>query len=60
VLYVGDHDKSGHDIEGSARARLERFGRRALKWQRIALTAGQVEEYGLPLVERVDRRERDD
>jgi hypothetical protein len=59
VLYVGDHDKSGYDIEASARDRLEHFSGQALDWRRVALTAAQVEEYGLPLVERVDRRERD-
>jgi hypothetical protein len=59
VLYVGDHDKSGYDIEASARDRLERFSGQALRWQRVALTETQVNEYGLPLIERVDRRERD-
>jgi hypothetical protein len=59
VFYVGDHDKSGYDIEASARDRLQRFAGQSLKWRRVALTGDQVEQYGLPLIERVDRRERD-
>jgi hypothetical protein len=57
VLYVGDHDRSGYDIEASAQARLESFARQALAWMRVALTADQVAAYDLPLVERVDRRD---
>ena len=57
VLYVGDHDKAGYDIEASARERLEEFTGRALKWERVALTAEQVEANGLPLIPRTDGRD---
>jgi hypothetical protein len=56
VLYVGDHDKAGYDIEASAQLRLEHFADTELKWERIALTATQVEDYALPLVSRTDGR----
>lgn len=46
VLYVGDHDPSGHDIERHAR---EEFGYAAAKWERVALTPEIVEEYALPV-----------
>jgi hypothetical protein len=60
VLYVGDYDKAGLDIENSARDRLERFCGHALKWKRVALTEEQVydRERPLPLVDRYDRRDR--
>jgi hypothetical protein len=55
VLYVGDHDLSGGQIEQNTRRVLARAaGER--NWQRVALTAEQAE--GLPVVEKVDRRYR--
>jgi hypothetical protein len=56
VLYVGDHDKSGYDIEASAAARLADFAQRGLHWQRVALTVQQVSDYGLPTLPRTDGR----
>jgi hypothetical protein len=58
VVYVGDHDKAGYDIEASAHDRLEGFSDTLLKWERVALTAELVEAYGLPLVPRTDQRNR--
>jgi hypothetical protein len=57
VLYIGDHDRSGYDIEASAQARLEGFAGQTLTWMRVALTADQVAEHDLTLVEHVDRRD---
>jgi hypothetical protein len=57
VLYVGDHDLAGGDIEGNTRGVLVReAGKR--EWNRVALTAEQVAEYELPVVEKTDRRFR--
>jgi hypothetical protein len=46
VLYIGDHDWQGHQIETNTRSVLEReVG--DLDWHRIALTEEQVEQYDL-------------
>jgi hypothetical protein len=58
VLYVGDYDKAGADIEGSARQRLERHTGRTLTWTRLALTGEQVAEHNLPRIARYDHRDR--
>jgi hypothetical protein len=47
LIYAGDFDPSGEDIERNFRVQLERRGLE-LEAVRIALTAEQVEEYGLP------------
>jgi hypothetical protein len=53
VLYVGDHDPQGEDIERNTRRVLEReAGPRG--WRRVALTGEQAA--GLPAIEKVDRR----
>lgn len=55
VLYVGDLDLAGEQIEANTRAVLVReAGDR--DWRRIALTEEQAA--GLPVVEKVDRRYR--
>jgi hypothetical protein len=55
VLYVGDLDLSGGQIEQNTRRVLVRqAGERS--WRRVALTSDQAE--GLPVVEKVDRRYR--
>jgi hypothetical protein len=46
VLYVGDHDPSGHDIERHAQ---EEFGFLVADWERVALTPEIVDEYDLPV-----------
>ncbi len=57
VLYVGDLDYAGRDIEGNTRRVLVReAGER--EWTRVALTAEQVAEHELPIVEKIDRRFR--
>jgi len=48
VLYFGDFDPSGIDIERDLAERLEKYGAEAFEVQRIALTADQIKRYRLP------------
>jgi len=48
VLYFGDFDPSGVDIERDLSERLERYGAKDFTVQRIALTADQIKKYSLP------------
>ena len=57
VLYLGDYDLAGGDIEANTRRVLERFAR--LQWERLALTAEQVREHNLPVIIKHDRRFKD-
>jgi hypothetical protein len=55
VLYFGDLDLCGNDIEQNTRRVLEReVGE--LQWERLALTAEQVEHYQLPKIIKHDKR----
>jgi hypothetical protein len=55
VLYLGDFDLAGGDIESNTRRVLEReVGE--LRWERLALTAEQVELYRLPKIIKTDNR----
>jgi hypothetical protein len=57
VLYVGDLDLAGGDIEANTRRVLVReAGDR--EWTRVALTAQQVAAHDLPTVDKIDRRFR--
>jgi len=58
VLYMGDHDLAGNQIETNTRRVLERETG-DLDWRRIALTKEQVEEYDLPVIVKHDRRYKD-
>jgi hypothetical protein len=60
VGYLGDLDLSGRHIEDNTRRVLEREIGGELRWERIALTAEQVEQYDLPKIIKRDRRYRDD
>ena len=55
VLYVGDLDDQGRDIEANTRRVLVREAG-AREWRRVALTAEQVAEHGLPAIPKVDQR----
>jgi hypothetical protein len=59
VLYVGDHDLSGGQIEANTRRVLEREIGGPLDWQRLALTDNQVQTYGLIPLAKTDRRYKD-
>ena len=48
VLYFGDFDPSGVDIERDLSERLEKYGAKAFTVRRIALTADQIMRYRLP------------
>jgi hypothetical protein len=55
VLYLGDLDLCGGDIENNTRRVLEQeVGE--LEWERLALTEEQVERYNLPKITKNDRR----
>jgi hypothetical protein len=56
VLYLGDWDKSGGDIEANTRRVLESI-HGPLAWERLALTSAQVELYDLPIIQKLDRRD---
>jgi hypothetical protein len=48
VLYFGDFDPSGVDIERDLEDRLYRYGAKDFKVKRIALKLDQIKEYNLP------------
>ena len=47
ILYLGDHDPSGLDMERDIMERLAKFGC-TVKVERVALTLGQVKRYNIP------------
>jgi hypothetical protein len=57
VLYLGDLDLAGDQIETNTRRVLERGG--TLRWERLALTQRQVDEHNLPTIVKRDRRYND-
>lgn len=62
VLYLGDHDLAGNDIEANTRRVLEREVGRPLPWTRIAITGDQVETLranGIAPIEKHDNRYTD-
>jgi hypothetical protein len=59
VLYLGDLDLCGNDIEANTRSVREReVGE--LRWERLALTAEQAEHYQLPKIIKHDKRFKGD
>jgi hypothetical protein len=59
VIYLGDLDLSGGQIEANTRRVLERVIRGPLQWERLALTAAQVREHDLPIIIKHDHRYSD-
>ncbi|HEX9322910.1 MAG TPA: hypothetical protein VF913_12425 [Xanthobacteraceae bacterium] len=55
VLYMGDWDWCGGQIEANTRAVLERSVG-PLRWERLALTEEQVDEHRLPKIIKHDKR----
>ena len=47
VLYFGDFDLQGHQIEANTRRVLEHKARRRIDWNRIAITEEQIAQRGL-------------
>ena len=62
VLYLGDFDLAGADIEANTKRVLEHSGiggdgeDRDLDWERLALTRQQVADYNLPVISKSDKR----
>src|SRR5260221_11192722 len=52
------HDLAGNQIEQNTRRVLERKAGE-LGWERVALTQEQDDQYGLPVIEKHDRRFKD-
>lgn len=48
ILYLGDHDPSGLDMDNDIAKRMEMFHVEDLNVQRVALTSRQVREYNPP------------
>lgn len=58
VIYLGDLDKSGIDIEDNTRRVLERWAERSVEWTRIGMTAVLAREHGIAPIWKVDGRDR--
>lgn len=56
VLYLGDWDFSGHKIENNSRRVLEEHVGGRLPWERVALTRQQVQDFDLPVIQKLDKR----
>lgn len=48
ILYFGDFDPSGVDIERDLTDRLEKYGTKEFEIHRVALTLDQIKQYNLP------------
>ena len=59
VIYLGDLDLAGNQIESNTRRVLEREIGGELRWERLALTQEQVREHNLPVIVKHDRRYKD-
>jgi hypothetical protein len=62
VLYVGDYDLAGNQIEANTRDVLERHAGREIPWERVALTEAQTEELrarGVEPIAKKDNRYKD-
>jgi hypothetical protein len=59
IIYLGDLDLSGDQIEANTRRVLEQGVGGELDWERLALTREQVTAYNLPVITKHDRRYKD-
>ena len=57
VLYIGDHDHAGGQIEANTRRVLEQIIG-PLTWERLAITAEQIVAFQVPPIEKSDGRHR--
>ena len=57
VLYLGDFDLAGGQIEDNTRRVLEIGG--ALRWERLAITREQIDQHNLPIIRKRDQRYKD-
>jgi hypothetical protein len=60
IIYLGDLDLCGSDIEANTRRVIERVLERTVIWERLALTQEQVEIYDVPPRIKEDKRFKDD
>lgn len=58
VLYLGDRDRGGRDIENSALARIAAYGVSGLKVVRLAVTGKQIRKLNLTEIPRYDKRDK--
>ena len=58
VLYLGDHDWQGSQIEANSRRVLEREVGGGLLWERLAITEEQVATNDLPVISKPFEREQ--
>jgi hypothetical protein len=58
VIYLGDLDLAGGQIEANTRRVIERYAG-PVGWERLAITEAQVTERGLPKIAKHDRRYND-
>ena len=54
ILYAGDWDLAGNDIESNTQDVIEEY--RQVEWDRMLLTAQQVTQYALPVIQKSDSR----
>ena len=54
VIYLGDLDRSGHDIEENAHRVLERDVGSTLNWQRFAMTEALAKRHGIEPIWKLD------
>jgi hypothetical protein len=59
VLFLGDQDLCGGQIENNTRRVLEQEVGGKLAWERLALTETQVKDHKLPIIMKTDRRYND-
>jgi len=57
VLYLGDYNRAGNDIEANNRHILEDEIGGALKWERVAITPAQIRRWNPPAKWTVDGRD---
>ena len=58
VIYLGDLDLQGEQIEDNTRSVIEEELGRTVEWERIAITMDQVEEHSLTALDKADHRYR--
>ena len=56
VLYLGDYDLAGNDIEANSRQIIKELAGTPPHWERLAITEAQVAEYGLTPIVKKDFR----
>jgi hypothetical protein len=59
VLYLGDYDLAGSQIEDNTRRVLEQEIGAPLQWERLAITRAQIDEHRLPIITKQDHRYSD-